>query len=201
MSTTISSTMVKELREKTGAGILDCRNALVDANGDIENAIILLREKGILSAEKKASRETTEGRIESYIHFGGKLGVLIEVNCETDFVAKTDEFKQLAKDLAMHIAASNPTYISREDIPETVLEREREIYRKQAQREGKPSHIIERIIAGKLEKFYQTVCFLHQPYIKEPEKSVEEVIKEAIARLGENIVVRKFARFVLGEKE
>ncbi|MGC8971186.1 MAG: translation elongation factor Ts [bacterium] len=191
--------LIKELREKTGAGVMDCKKALISANGDIEKAIEILRKEGIAVAEKKGSRVAKEGRIESYLHPGNKIGVLVEVNCETDFVARTDEFKTLAKEIAMHIAASNPKYISINDVPQDVLEKEREIYATQARNEGKPEHVIDRIVQGKIEKFYQEVCLLEQAWVRDPEKKIKDIINETIARLGENIVVRRFVRFELGK--
>lgn len=195
----IDMNLIKELREKTGAGVMDCKKALISANGDIEKAIEILRKEGIALAEKKSVRLAKDGRIESYIHPGNKLGVLVEINCETDFVARTDEFKTLAKEIAMHIAASNPKYISIEDIPEEVLEKEKEIYATQAKNEGKPLHVIDKIVQGRLEKFYQEVCLLEQPWIRDPEKKIKEVINDAIARLGENIIIKRFVRFELGK--
>jgi len=191
--------LIKELREKTGAGVMDCKKALISANGDIEKAVEILRKEGIAVAEKKGARVAKEGRIESYIHPGNKIGVLVEVNCETDFVARTDEFKTLAKEIAMHIAASSPRYISVNDVPQDVLEKEKEIYATQARNEGKPEHVIDRIVQGRIEKFYQEVCLLEQPWIRDPEKKIKDIINEAIARLGENIIVRRFVRFELGK--
>ena len=194
----ITSSMVKELREKTGAGIMDCKRALEEANGDMEKAIEILKKKGIAKAEKKASRVAKEGLIGSYVHMGGKIGVLVEVNCETDFVARTDEFKQLVKDIAMQIAAMKPLYVSPEDIPEEVLEKEKAIYREQAA--GKPEHVVERIVEGKLKKFYEEVCLLEQPFIRDDSKKIRDLIQEAIAKLGENIKVSRFVRFEVGEE-
>ncbi|RKZ00629.1 MAG: translation elongation factor Ts [Candidatus Hydrothermota bacterium] len=196
----VSMDLVKELRARTGAGLLDCKKALEQAEGDIEKAIEILRKMGIAKAEKKMSREAKEGIIEAYIHPGAKLGVLVEVNCETDFVANTPEFKQLAHDLAMQIAASDPMVVSREDLPQEVIEKEKEIYRAQLEGSKKPPHVIERIIEGKLEKFYQEVVLLEQPFIKDPSKTVGDLIKEHIAKFGENIKVRRFARFRIGEE-
>lgn len=195
----ITAEKVKELREKTGAGMMDCKKALTEANGDFEKAVDILRQKGLASAQKKSSRKAAEGLVGSYIHMD-KIGVLVEVNCETDFVAKTDIFRELVKDLAMQIAASAPQYISREDVPSEVIEREKAIYR--ASIEGnKPPEVVDRIIEGKLEKFYAETCLLEQVFIKDPEgkKKVKDLITEVIARLGENIVVRRFARFQVGE--
>lgn len=197
--TVITADMVKELREKTGAGMMECKKALQESNGDFEKAITVLRQKGLASASKKAGRTASEGLIFSYIHMD-RIGVLLEVNCETDFVARTEDFRNLVKDIAMHIAAANPVYISREDIPVEVIEKEKEIYR--AQITGKPPQVVEKIIEGKLEKFYNDTCLLDQTFIKDPEQKtkVKDLITEMIAKLGENIVVRRFARFQLGEK-
>ncbi len=197
--TKIATDQIKELREKTGAGMMECKKALTECNGEFEKAIDLLRQKGLATALKKAGRTASEGLIESYIHMG-KIGTLVEVNCETDFVAKTDDFKELVKDIAMHIAAANPQYLMREDVPQEALEREKEIYR--AQVSGKPPQVVEKIIEGKLEKFYTDVCLIEQIFIKDPDqkKKIKDLITEKIAKLGENIVVRRFARFQLGEK-
>ena len=191
--------LLKELREKTGAGLLDCQKSLSEAQGDVEKAIKLLRERGLAKAAKKATRAATDGSIGAYIHPGGKIGVLIEVNCETDFVAKTAEFQQLVKDLAMQVAAAAPRYVSREEVPAAELESEREIYRKQAVQSGKPEKVIERIIEGQVERFYKDVCLLEQPFIKQSDRTVDEIVKEAIVRFGVNVAVRRFARFELGE--
>ena len=196
----ITPQMVKELREKTGAGIMDCKKALQECQGDLEKAVEALRKKGLATAVKKASRATNEGVIHSYIHMGGKIGVLIEVNCETDFVARTEEFKELVHNLAMQVAASSPLYVSKEDVPEDALEKERRLYREQALEQGKPEKVIDRIVEGKLNKFYQEVCLLEQPFIREPEKTVSQLITEHIAKLGENIRVKRFVRFQLGEE-
>jgi elongation factor Ts len=190
---------VKELREKTGAGLLDCQKALGEANGDVEKALRLLRERGLAKAAKKAARAATDGAIGAYIHPGGKIGVLIEVNCETDFVAKTAEFQQLVRDLGMQVAAAAPRYVSRDEVSESELQTEREIYRAQALRSGKPENVLDRIIAGQVERFYKDVCLLEQPFIKQSDRTVDEVIKEAIVRFGVNVAVRRFARFQLGE--
>lgn len=197
----IKASLVKELREKTGAGMMECKKALVETGGDIEKAIDYLRQRGLAAAAKKAGRAAKEGRIEAYIHAGGKLGVLIEVNCETDFVAKTEEFQRLCHELAMQVAAANPLYVSRDDVPDERLEKEKAIYRTQALNEGKPEKVVEKIVSGKLEKFYQDTCLLEQPYIRDPERSVQDLLNEYIARLGENIVVRRFCRFRLGEEQ
>lgn len=195
----VPAAQVKALREKTGAGFMDCKKALAEANGDVDKAIEVLRKKGIATAQKKAGREAREGVIESYIHPGSRLGVLLEVNCETDFVAKTDQFKTLARDLAMQVAAANPRVVRREELPAEVIDKELDIYRTQARNEGKPEPVVERIAQGKLEKFYQDVCLLEQSFIRDPNKSVNDLITEYIAKLGENIVVRRFVRFQLGE--
>jgi len=191
---------VKELREKTGAGLLDCQKALGEAAGDVEKAIRLLRERGLAKAAKKATRAATDGAIGAYIHPPGKIGVLIEVNCETDFVAKTAEFQQLVKDLAMQVAATAPRYVRREDVPAAELAAEREIYRRQALQSGKPEKVIERIVEGQVERFYKEVCLLEQPFVKDDKgRSVAEIVQEAIVRFGVNVAVRRFARFQLGE--
>ncbi|MGB9716328.1 MAG: translation elongation factor Ts [Thermodesulfovibrionales bacterium] len=195
---TVTPDMVRTLREKTGAGMMECKKALTETGGDFEKAVNLLRQKGLASAEKKAGRVTSEGIIGSYIHMG-KIGSMVEVNCETDFVARTDDFKELVKDIAMQIAAANPLYISRDDVPLDVIEREKEIYK--AQIKDKPQHIIEKIVEGKLDRFYTEMCLLDQIFIKDPEqkKRVKDLVSEHIARLGENIVIRRFVRFQLGE--
>jgi elongation factor Ts len=196
--TTISSEMIRDLREKTGAGMMDCKKALSESNGDSEKAVSLLRQKGLATAAKKAGRIASEGIIGSYIHMG-KIGVMVEVNCETDFVARTDAFKELVKDVAMQVAAANPSYLSIEDVPQSVLDQEKEIYR--AQITDKPPQVIEKIIEGKLEKFYTENCLLQQIYIKDSEqkKRMKDLIAESVARLGENIIIRRFVRFQLGE--
>ncbi|MGA2446621.1 MAG: translation elongation factor Ts [Opitutaceae bacterium] len=192
----ITAQMVSDLREKTGAGLLDCKKALTEANGNVEEAIVILRKKGVASAAKKAARATREGLIESYIHVGGKLGVMVEVNCETDFVARNDEFKTFCRDLCLQIAAANPTYVRREEVPEADLAKEREIASAQVQ--GKPPAALQRIIEGKLEKYYSTVCLLDQPFVKQPEKTVKDILTEKVAKIGENIQVRRFIRYQLG---
>lgn len=197
----ITSTMVKELRDKTGAGMMDCKEALVASDGIFEKAIDYLRKKGMSAATKRSSKAAKDGTITSYLHMGGKIGVLLELNCETDFVAKTDNFKVLAKDLAMHIAASNPTYIKPSDIPEDLLEREKEIYKSQALAEKKPEKIWDKIIEGKLKKYYEEVCLLNQKFIKDTEITVESLISNIIAKTGENIIVRRFVRYQLGQSE
>jgi elongation factor Ts len=195
----MSMALVKELREKTGAGLLDCQKALGEAQGDVEKALRVLREKGLAKAAKKGSRVATDGAVASYIHPGAKIGVLVEVNCETDFVARTDEFQQLVRDIAMQVAAASPRWVRREDVPESELESERAIYRVQAEQSGKPAQVIERIVAGQVERFFKDVCLLEQPFIKQSDRTVKDLLQEAIARLGENITVRRFARFQLGE--
>ena len=191
--------LVKELREKTGAGLLDCQKALGDASGDVEKAIRILRERGLAKAAKKSGRAATDGAIGSYIHPGGKIGVLIEVNCETDFVAKTAEFQQLVKDLGMQVAAAAPRWVSRDEVPAAEVEAERQIYRAQAKQSGKPDNVIERIVEGQVERFYKDSCLLEQPFIKQSDRTVEEIVKEAVVRFGVNVAVRRFARFQLGE--
>lgn len=195
----ISAAQVKELREKTGAGMMDCKKALTEANGDMEKAIEILREKGLAAAAKKAGRVATEGLVEAYIHAGGRIGVLVEVNCETDFVAKTDEFRSFVRDIAMQIAAMNPKYVKREEVPAEEVNKEREILRTQALNEGKPEHIVDKMVEGRLEKYFKEVCLLEQPFIKDGDKTIEQIVKETIARIGENISVRRFVRFELGE--
>jgi len=202
MSTTsmnISAAQVKELREKTGAPMGDCKQALVESKGDVEQAIVYLRKKGIASAAKKATRVTSEGAVYSYIHAGGKIGVLLEINCESDFVARTDDFKELLHDVAMHIAASDPRYVRREDVTPEAFEKEKEIYRAQAAQTGKPANVVEKILEGKMTKFYEEVCLLDQPFIKEQTLSVGQLIAQKVAKLGENIAVRRFARFKVGD--
>jgi len=196
MSTTITATMVADLREKTGAGLLDCKKALAESNGNVEEAITILRKKGVASAAKKADRLAKDGLIESYIHVGGKVGVLIEVNCETDFVARTDEFRTFCKDLCLQIAAANPTYVSREQVTEAELAKEREIAT--AQVVGKPPAAVQKIVEGKLEKYYSTVCLLDQPFVKLPDKTVKDMVTENITKIGENIQIRRFTRYQLG---
>ena len=198
MSTAITATLVNTLREKTGAGMMDCKKALVEANGNMEEAETILRKKGAASAAKKADRTTKEGLIESYIHVGGKVGVLLEVNCETDFVARNDDFKQLCRDICLQIAAASPLYVSRDQVPEADLAKEREIA--VAQVAGKPPAAVQKIIEGKLEKYYSQVCLLDQPFVKDPEgkKTIKDVLTEKIAKLGENMVIRRFTRYQLG---
>lgn len=195
----ISANQVKELRERTGAGMMDCKKALSETNGDMEKAIEYLREKGLAAAAKRAGRIATEGLVEAYIHGVGRIGVLVEVNCETDFVAKTEEYKELAKDIAMQIAASKPEYVSRDEVPQEIIEKERNILRAQALNEGKPANIVDKMVDGRIEKFYKEVCLLEQPFIKDPDKTVQQLVTEKIAKIGENISVRRFVRFELGE--
>lgn len=194
----VSPTLVKQLREKTNAGMMDCKKALVEAGGDLEKAEDILRKKGIASASKKASRSVKEGVVASYIHLQGKVGVLVEVNCETDFVAKNDIFREFVKDLTLHIAAAHPVYVVRDEVPEAVIEREREIYREQVK--DKPANVVEKIVDGKLDKFYGSVCLLDQAFIKDPDKTIKDLVASKIAELGENIVIRRFARFAVGEE-
>jgi elongation factor Ts len=195
----ISASLVKELREKTGAPMMDCKNALVASVGDLEKAIEWLRKRGTAVMEKKSSRTTKEGAVESYIHAGGKIGVLVEVNCESDFVARTEDFKELVHDIAMHIAASDPKYVRKEDVTPEAFEKEKDIYRAQAASTGKPANVIEKIVEGKMGKFYEEVCLYEQPFIKEQSTSVGQLIAAKIGKLGENITVRRFARFKVGE--
>lgn len=195
----VSASAIKDLREKTGAGFMDCKKALAESAGDMDAAVDYLRRKGLATAAKKAGRAAAEGLVGAYIHAGGKIGVLIELNCETDFVARTPEFQSLLKDLAMQIAAGNPKYIAKEDVPEPEIHREREIYRSQSLDSRKPESVIEKIVEGKLVRYYSEVCLLDQPFIKDPDKRVSDLIREAIARLQENLVVRRFVRYHLGE--
>ena len=195
----VSASMVKDLREKTGAGMMDCKKALADSGGNFEKAVDYLRQKGLATAAKRAGRIASEGRIGSYVHAGGKIGVMVEVNCETDFVAKTDDFQAFAKDVAMHIAASNPLYLRRENVPSEAIEREREIYRAQAREAGKPDKIVEKIIEGKLEKFYSEVCLLEQPFVKEPDLTLQELLNGLVGKLGEKVEIRRFSRFQVAE--
>ena len=195
----VTAELVKQLREKTGAGMMDCKKALTETEGDIEKAVIYLREKGLSSAAKKSGRVAAEGAVGSYIHMGGKIGVLVEINCETDFVAKNDDFQSFIKDIAMHIAAANPLYISKEEVPEATIEYERSIFISQAVNEGKTPEIAEKMVVGKIGKLYQEICLLEQPYVKDPAVSISEHLKNMIASIGENIVIRRFARFQMGE--
>ncbi len=196
----ISKDLIRELRNKTGAGVMDCKQALLEAGGDIQKAQDILREKGSVVAIKRSARETQEGLVSSYVHSGNKLGVLLEINCETDFVAKTSEFSQLAKELAMQIAAMDPLWIKPEDVPKKVIEKEKEIYKKQSQESGKPEKVIEKIAQGRLEKYFTQVCLLEQPYIKDPKLKVKDLITESITKLGENIKVGRFTRLKVGEE-
>jgi len=195
----ITAAMVKELRERSGAGMMDCKKALLATEGNMEKAVDFLREKGLASAAKKSGRITAEGLVESYIHAGGKIGVLVEVNCETDFVAKTDEFKELVRDIAMQIAAARPQYVDRDEVPESMVVKEKEILSAQAANEGKPEKIIEKMVEGRIEKFYKEICLLEQPFIKDQDKSIKQLVTEKIAKIGENISVRRFVRYELGE--
>lgn len=195
----ISASMVKELRERTGVGMMDCKKALQETGGNMEEAIEKLRERGLAAAAKKSGRIAAEGLVDSYIHGGGRIGVLVEVNCETDFVTKTDEFKAMVKDIAMHIAAANPQYISREEVPQELIEKEKEILRAQALNEGKPEKIIDRMVEGRIEKFYKEVCLLEQPFVKDPDKTVNDILTDKIATIGENMSIRRFARYEKGE--
>ena len=191
----ITAGLVKELRERTGAGMMDCKKALTETDGDIDKAIDFLREKGLAAAAKKAGRVAAEGLVYSYIHGGGRIGVLVEVNCETDFVAKTEQFQTLVKDVAMHIAAANPSYLTRDEVPTTELDHEKEVLSEQARNEGKPEKIIEKMVSGRIEKYYKEVCLLDQPFVKDPDKTISQLVTESIAKIGENISVRRFARY------
>jgi len=195
----IDAKTVKELRERTLAPIMDCKRALEEAQGNFDKAIDLLREKGLKTSQKKATRSAKDGLVSAYIHPGGKIGVLVEVSCETDFVARTEDFKELVKNLSMQIAASNPLYLSREDVPLAILEKEKDIYRNQALHEGKPEKIVDKIIAGKIEKFFSEVCLIEQSYVREPEVTIKELLDSQIGKLGENIIIRRFCRYQLGE--
>lgn len=195
----VTASMVKELREKTGAGMMDCKRALAEANGDMERAMEVLRERGLASAAKKSGRVAAEGLVEAYIHGGGRIGVLVEVNCETDFVAKNEDFRQLVRDIAMHIAASNPLYVRRDEVSSEFIEKEREILRAQTLNEGKPENIVDKIVDGRIEKYLKEICLLDQPFVKDPDKTVEMLVREKIAQIGENISIRRFTRFVVGE--
>lgn len=197
--TEISAAMVKQLRERTGAGIMDCKEALGECGADMDKAIDFLRKKGLATAQKRAGRAMSEGVIESYIHMGGKIGVMVEVNCETDFVGKTDDFREFARNIAMHIAATSPAGIVPEDVPQEVLDREKEIYRAQALETGKPESVVEKIIDGKIAKFLKEVCLMNQAYVKNPDVTIADYLNEVIGKTGENIVIKRFARFQLGE--
>jgi elongation factor Ts len=195
----VSAAAVKSLREKTGAGMMDCKKALAESGGDLDKAVDYLRQKGLAAASKKASRTASDGAIGAYVHPGGKIGVLVELNCETDFVARTPEFQNLLKDIAMQIAAANPRYIRPEEVPTGDLEKEREIYRRQALESGKPEKVVDKIVDGKIDRFYSEVCLLEQSFIKNPDRKVSEILTDAVARLGENIQVKRFSRYQLGE--
>ncbi|MHB1418365.1 MAG: translation elongation factor Ts [Bacillota bacterium] len=195
----ITAAQVKDLRERTGAGMMDCKKALAETNGDLEKAIEYLREKGLAAAAKKSGRIASEGLVESYIHGQGRIGVLVEINCETDFVAKTADFRELARDIAMQIAASRPEYVIREEVPQELIAKEREILRAQALNEGKPEKIVDKMVDGRIEKYYKEVCLIEQPYIRDPDRSIKDLITDKIAKLGENISVRRFSRFEMGE--
>ncbi|MGD9008261.1 MAG: translation elongation factor Ts [Desulfobacteraceae bacterium] len=195
---TISAAMVKELREKSGAGIMDCKQALAENDGDMDKAVDFLRKKGLATAAKRAGRATSEGTVQSYIHMGGKIGVMVEVNCETDFVAKTDDFIEFARNLAMHIAATSPVGITAEDVPEDVIQRERSIYRDQAVEMGKPEKMIDKIVDGKLSKFFKESCLMDQPFVRDPEKTITDYLNEVIAKTGEKVTIKRFARFQVG---
>ena len=196
----ITTEIVKALREKTGVGMMDCKKALKETKGDMDKAIDLLRKKGLAAAARRAGKTAAQGIIDSYIHLGGKIGVLVEVNCESDFVAKNIEFQAFIKDIAMQIAASNPQYISKDDVPDGIIQHEKDILETQAKQEGKPEKAMEKIVAGRLDKFYSEICLLDQPFIKDPKKSIKDLLAELVAKIGENIVIRRFARFQLGEK-
>ncbi len=195
----ITTAMIKELREATSAGVLDCREALRECEGDFETATSYLREKGLSEAAKRSDKAASDGRVEAYIHHGDQVGVLLELNSETDFVARTDEFKALAHNLALHIAFADPDYLTRDDVPKAVIESEKDLYRKQALEEGKPEHIVERIVDGRLEKFYEETCLMEQPFVKDEDKVVQDLINEALTKFGENIVLRRFVRYEVGE--
>ncbi|HOL17803.1 MAG TPA: translation elongation factor Ts [Bacillota bacterium] len=196
----IDAKTVKALREKTGAGMMDCKKALVEAQGNEEKAIVILREKGLAAAARRSGRVANEGIVESYIHLGGKVGVLVEVNCETDFVARNEQFRAFVREICLQVAAANPQYLSKDDVPAGILEQEREILQAQARNEGKPEHVIDRIVEGRMEKFYKENCLLEQPFIRDQEKTIKELLAEIIAKIGENIVIRRFARFAVGEE-
>jgi elongation factor Ts len=195
----VNASVVKELREKTGAGVMDCKKALAESSGDLEKAVDYLRQKGLAAAAKKMSRVAAEGLVGAYIHAGGKIGVMVELNCETDFVARTPEFQALLKDIAMQVAAASPRYIRREDVPADEIERERAIYRTQVLEQGKPEKIVDKIVEGKLDRFYSEICLLEQAFIKDPDRKVADLLQGAVARLGENIQVRRFMRYQIGE--
>ncbi|OQY13749.1 MAG: elongation factor Ts [Desulfobacteraceae bacterium 4572_187] len=196
---TISAAMVKQLREQTGAGIMDCKEALSECSGDVSKAVDFLRKKGLATAAKRAGRVTSEGIIESYIHMDSKLGVLVEINCETDFVAKNDDFKEFAKNIAMHITATNPVSIRPEDVPKETIEKEKEIYREQVRQMGKPEKIVDKIVEGKLKKYFKENCLMNQAYVRDPDITIEDLLNEIVAKIGENIAIKRFARFKIGE--
>jgi elongation factor Ts len=199
MSYIVPATQVKELRLATGAGFMECKSALEEAQGDMDRAVAVLRERGIARADRKAGRKAAEGLVVAYVHPGGRIGVLLELNCESDFVARNEQFQALAKDLAMHVAAMNPLYLRPEDVPETVLEEERRILRVQTADSGKPAQVVERIVEGRLQKFFSEACLMNQPFVKDSERTVEQVVKGAVSTIGENIVVRRFCRYQIGE--
>jgi elongation factor Ts len=198
---TISASVIKALREKTGVGIMDCKRALSECDGDIDKAVDYLRKKGIATAKKRSSRTTSQGQVQSYIHAGGKIGVLVEANCETDFTGKTDDFTNFVKDVAMQVAATSPVAIDRERVPSEILEKEKEIYASQAKASGKPEKVIEKIVEGKLKKFYSEACLLEQPFVKNPDMKVQDLLNDLIAKTGENIVISRFVRYQLGESD
>jgi len=201
MAADISAAVVQDLRQRTGAGMMDCKKALVETGGDLDKAVDFLRKKGIASAEKKAGREAKQGAVTSYIHGGGRIGVMLEVNCETDFVARNESFQEFSRDVAMHVAATNPQFLKKEDVPVAVLEKEKEILLEQMKSQGKPEAVMNKIIEGKLAKYYEENCLMHQSFVKYPEKTIEDYLKETIAKIGENIVIRRFVRFELGQSE
>jgi len=195
----ITTAMVKELRQATSAGVLDCRKALEESGGDFDKAVAHLREKGLAAAAKRAGRQASDGRVEAYVHLGSRIAVMLELNCETDFVARTDDFKTLAHDLALHIAFAAPHYLTRQDVPEGVTESERAIYRAQALQEGKPANVVDRIVEGRLVKFYQQTCLMEQPFVRDEDRTIQDLVTEAIAKFGENVVLRRFVRYAVGE--
>lgn len=195
----VTAAMVKEIREKTGAGMMDCKKALTEADGDLERAMEVLREKGLASASKKSGRVASEGLVESYIHAGGRIGVLVEVNCETDFVAKNEDFRTFVRDIAMHIAAASPQYVRREEVPDEAVQREREILRAQTLNEGKPEKMVDKIVDGRIDKFFKDSCLMEQLFVKDTDKTIDTLLREQIAQIGENISIRRFARYVVGE--
>ncbi len=200
MAADISATMVKELRDKTSAGIMDCKKALKESNGDIEKAIDYLRKKGLATAQKRSGRDASAGIVQSYIHMGGKIGVLVEVNCETDFVAKNEDFQEFVKGVAMHIAALNPIGLKKEDVPLDVVEKEKKIFEEKAKLQGKPENIIEKIVSGQVEKFYKDSCLMSQNYVKNPDVTITDLLNELVAKIGESIQIRRFVRYEIGEK-